>query len=291
MLISQRLERMAASYDDARRTVSRYLLEHPRAVETQSMEQVAQATFTSKATLVRVAKQLGFGGWTDFSRQYIIELERERARSTDVDHSLPFGEGASTSQIIASVADLRAAAAYETGQLQDPAEVDRAVSMVVGAGRVGLFGFGMNEAYLRNFLTRLLKIGMTATLSTSGGPYVARMLGPGDCAVMVSYTGESAERDPMCYLPALREQGVRVVGITCEGENYLRANSDAVLSVLGRERLYNKIGSFSSGESISCVLDILYAGIFARAYERNLAYRSQAARSIEGNRQPDAMGQ
>ena len=132
----------------------------------------------------------------------------------------------------------------------------------------------------------LTGIGMQAIPYAAGGAHVARMLQGGDCAIVVSYTGESPERMPMCHLAEFRARGVRVVGVTSEGDNYLRESSDAVLTILGQESLYEKVGPFSSRASTACALDMLYAAIFARDYERNLAYLSQSSRELERGRLP-----
>lgn len=110
------------------------------------------------------------------------------------------------------------------------------------------------------------------------------MLQAGDCAIAASYTGENETRKPMVYLKSLRERGVRVIGLTSEGDNYLRRNADITLTILSREKLYQKIANFSTEASTECLLDMLYAGVFARDYEHNLRYKSDISREVEINR-------
>ena len=66
MLIQQKLDEMTVKYADSRASVARFLLEKKAKVNQMSMQQVADATFTSKPTLVRIAKGLGFCGWGEF---------------------------------------------------------------------------------------------------------------------------------------------------------------------------------------------------------------------------------
>ena len=49
-------------------------------------------------------------------------------------------------------------------------------------------------------------------------------------------------------------------------------------------RLYNKIANYSTEESINYLLNILFSCVFARNYERNLQYRLESSRVLEGER-------
>lgn len=285
MLISQRLEKLAAEHDDSRRTIGLYLLDNPKSVDVLTMAQIAEATFSSKATLVRAAKQLGFDGWTAFARAYGREQDRAAERASDVDHSIPFAPGAPMRDIMTAIAQVRADSTMETMQQQDARDVERAVNYLVSARQIMLLGLSTNEQCLGLFQRKLLQIGINASLPIVADYGAAvQLLKEGDCVVASSYTGENETRKPMVYLKKLRERGVRVIALTSEGDNYLRRNADVTLTVLSREKLYQKIATFSTEASVECLLDMLYAGIFARDYEHNLRYKTETSREVEINR-------
>lgn len=285
MLISQRLEKLAVEHDDSRRTIGLYLLDNPKSVDVLTMAQIAAETFSSKATLVRVAKQLGFDGWTAFARAYGREQDRAAERASAIDHNIPFAPGAPMRDIMASVAQVRADSCLETMQQQDARDMERAVSYLVDAGHIMLLGMSTNEQCLGLFQRKLLQIGINTSLPIVADYGAAtQLLKAGDCVVASSYTGENEMRKPMVYLKKLRERGVRVIALTSEGDNYLRRNADVTLTVLSREKLYQKIATFSTEASTECLLDMLYAGVFARDYERNLRYKTETSREVEINR-------
>lgn len=289
MLLSQRLERLANDYDDARRTVSLFLLDNAERVPDMSMAEVAASTYTSKATLVRVAKQLGFSGWTELSRAYAAELIRQQEHATNVDHSLPFAAGSPAREIMTSLCQLRAETAWRTAQIQDAAAVERAANILACSRKIGLFGVSVNALLLALFQRKCMTIGVDAVQPPQAEFGIfARTLTAEDCALMVSYTGESEYRAPMKRIPLLRANGVKIISITGEGDNYLRANSDVNLTILSCESLYAKIGTFSTEESVSCVLDMLYGCLFAKNYESNLRFKTETSRMVELNRRPGA---
>ena len=63
MYLIHRIEEVAATYDDSRRTLAEYVLrEHARLPEL-TIADVARETYTSNASVTRFAKALGFDGW------------------------------------------------------------------------------------------------------------------------------------------------------------------------------------------------------------------------------------
>ena len=121
MLISQRLEKLATHRTDAAGAVARFLLEDATHAETLSMRQIAEATATSKPTLVRVAQQLGYSGWRDFFDAWRLELAMQRERMGAVNHSLPFAAGATTREIADAVARVASESAWQTAGCKTPA--------------------------------------------------------------------------------------------------------------------------------------------------------------------------
>lgn len=136
--------------------------------------------------------------------------------------------------------------------------MERAANILARSRKIGLFGVSVNALLLALFQRKCMTIGVDAVQPPQAEFGIfARTLTAEDCALMVSYTGESEYRAPMKRIPLLRANGVKIISITGEGDNYLRANSDVNLTILSCESLYAKIGTFSTEESVSCVLDML----------------------------------
>ena len=82
----------------------------------------------------------------------------------------------------------------------------------------------------------------------------------------------------------LKRQGVPSILLTSIGDNSSTPLAIHVLRLATREKLYSKIGTFSTDTSITFLLECLYAGVFAKNYERNLDVRKNASRFIEFER-------
>jgi DNA-binding MurR/RpiR family transcriptional regulator len=79
----------------------------------------------------------------------------------------------------------------------------------------------------------------------------------------------------------LKKKKVPVIALTSIGENTLTKLADCILRMTTRERLYSKIGSFTTNDSICFLLDVLYAGVFSKDYKYNLEYKTHISQYFD----------
>ena len=60
-----------------------------------------------------------------------------------------------------------------------------------------------------------------------------------------------------------------MICISSVGNNSISDLCDITLNIVTWEKMFSKISTFSSSVSTLLVLDILYAGLFARDYDKN----------------------
>ncbi|MGN0373653.1 MAG: MurR/RpiR family transcriptional regulator [Enterocloster sp.] len=285
MLISQKLEEMMVKYQDSRSNVSKYLLEKRLQLEHYTMQQIADQTFTSKATLVRVAKKLGYSGWNEFLKAYIDELKYKQTHFSEISHNYPFRRGDNTQVILDNICQLRMESTWQTARMMDLRTLEKSSRLLAGSRRIALFGISINQLLLEIFRRKMLTIGKTTDIiQQADTPLYASSLTPDDCAVIVSYSGNNEHRNPMNLLSRLKEARVPVIALTSMGDNYLRQNADYVLTICSQERLYSKISTYSTEASIEYILDVLFSCCFALDYDKNLQYKINSSRRVEIHR-------
>ena len=107
----------------------------------------------------------------------------------------------------------------------------------------------------------------------------AAMSSPDECAICISYSGESSNIVKTARI--LKENNCPIIAITSIGNNSLSDLAAVTLRVTTREKSFSKIAGFSSLESISIVLNTLYACLFSLNYHDNLTYKLDIAKKIE----------
>ena len=123
---------------------------------------------------------------------------------------------------------------------------------------------------------KVVEVGQSGELGiTSSG------LTRNDAVIVISYSGNDVSREPMSFIPQLKQQGVQLIGITSEGGSYIHQEIKTVLGISSRERLYKKISNFSTEESILFLLNILYAGVFSKDYIKNYNFKVKNSVNLE----------
>lgn len=74
LLEKLREEKLFTSHE---KTVADYILEHPRQVPSMSAEELADASYTSKATIVRLCQKLGLTGYQEFKIRLVEEMSQK----------------------------------------------------------------------------------------------------------------------------------------------------------------------------------------------------------------------
>lgn len=291
MLLSQKLEQMSSNSQDAQKVISEFLLRKQGEIRKFSMQEIADETFSSKTTLVRVAKKLGFSGWNDFMAAFLEEVRYLETHKTDVNVNIPFGGSSSPMEVAGAIAAVKEGSIRETMELLHGETINRIVDVLLCARRICLFGTSVNRYIEEIFQHKMLLIGRSVELVNHVEErYQAETLGKGDCAIIISYSGNDVGRNPMHLLPVLKDHGVTMIGLTSMGDNLLRNYSDYVLTIASQEKLYSKIGAFATESSTLFLLDTIFGCYFARHYEENLEYKVNMARAVDKRRYSTSEG-
>ncbi len=105
-----------------------------------------------------------------------------------------------------------------------------------------------------------------------------------DCAILISYSGNTETREPVNLLPILESRQVPVIAITSVGNNKLRMHARYTFSISSREKLYSKISTFATEKSVEFILDILFSTCFSLSYQENLNTKINNGKALEGAR-------
>jgi DNA-binding MurR/RpiR family transcriptional regulator len=286
MYLFQRIEEVMLTYQDTRRNIAEFVLNERDKVLKMSLQEIADCTYTSKATLVRFAKTLGYSGWREFMREFMEESVYQETHYTSINPNFPFEEGDSVKQIIHNVSSLHMESILDTMDTLDSSEVEKAVDRMISARRIVLFGLDPNSFFADIFKWKMLSIGQVVTVAKTGeAGMLAHAMTDEDCGIIISYSGNNPQKEPLMHLDLLKQNKVKLIGITGGGNNYIRERVDCVLSISSRERLYTKISNFSTEESILIILNVLFSCYFARNYEKNLRYKTENSRTLEISRE------
>ena len=272
-------------YHDARYAVGEFVLHEQSNLHKYTINQIAEYSYTSKATVVRFAKTLGFDGWKEFMKAFISEMKYLEQHKADADVNYPFDAKSSVNEIIDNIKKVQIESIQDSADLLDVEMLEKAVHYLIKAKHIIIFGLSPNifigELFRRKMITIKKQVDI-AKLGEMG--IISNTLTEDDCAIMISYSGNNEHAEPMCYIPTLLENKVSVIGITSGGDNYMRKELDCVLTMSSKERLYTKISNFATEESLQYIFNVLFSCYFAKHYQDNNLYKLQNSKILESSR-------
>lgn len=285
MFLFQKIEEVTMKYSDARHAVGEFIIREQDNIYKYTLGEIAERTYTSKATVVRFAKAMGYEGWKEFMKDYIAEIQYQKAHDNDIDYNFPFQETDDLTMIIDNIQKLQIETIRETRDLIQNEILNKAANRIINGRNVVIFARSPNSYYADIFARKLCSIGYLATVAESGeAGLMATALGKEDCALIISYSGNNSTKEPIDKIKILKENHVPMIGITSGGENYIREQIDCVFTMVSRERLYTKISNYSTEESLGFILNCLFSCIFAKNYRRNKNFKILNSRLLEHER-------
>ncbi len=285
MFLFQKIEETMMKYSDARHAVGEFIIQQQGNVYKYTIGEIAERTYTSKATVVRFAKSMGYDGWKEFMKDYIEEVQYQKVHENEIDFNFPFQAQDDVNTILSRIQKLQISSINETADLLEPEMIDIAVERIVKAKNIVVFATSPNNYYGELFVRKLYSIGILARVAPNGeSGLIAEALGPDDCAIIISYSGNNQAKEPINKVKILKDNHVPMIGITSGGNNYMREKIDCIFTMTSRERLYTKIANFSTEESLGFILNCIYSCVFAREYRANKNYKILNSRILEQER-------
>ena len=146
--------------------VINFIKENPNLVLNMTIGELANQTFSSNTTIIRICKKLGFNGFRDFKIEYLRNIESLKYLNNETDFTLPFQENEPTWQIINSISNVYKDSINLINSELNTAELEDIVEVLDTSPRTFVFGIGYSKITAMNFINKLVKIGKFFILTT-----------------------------------------------------------------------------------------------------------------------------
>lgn len=282
MLIKERLER--CDFSNSERVIIDFILENGMKIRDLTTKDIANATYTSPSTLIRIAHKMKFNGWNELKEAYLKEVEYLETHFCDIDANYPFKNNDTIMSIASKLATLKKESISDTLSLVTHDDLQKAVQIIRKTSSIYLFAVSNNGLITQEFAHNMSRIQKKVTICNLQGElvYSAVNADPNSCAIIVSYSGETPIFKNVIL--ALKGNHIPIIGITNIGDNTVSRNADVVLRICTREKLYSKIATFSTDISFEYILDLLYSCVFALNYDANIERKTTVSKIIEQGR-------
>lgn len=272
MLISNYFDN---NISESERCVLDFILDHCEESLGMSLTQIAEHTFVSKTTVLRLTKKLGFSCFSDFKKELAREVPYIIAGSVRRDPNRPFAKGEKPVSMIEDLSHIYEDTIHDTATLLQAAPLERASKIIQKAHHIAIIGAYGARAIATAFGQDMRLIGRNVRFLDVNVPCIDGIINDDDVLIVVSY---QELPDHVCDILAdVRAIGAKIIVVSSLGINKLKKYANVFLPVSSYERRYMKIKAFSSQMSMMMVMNILFACYFQKDYDRHLACRCHNA--------------
>lgn len=208
-----KLRETQSSMSSTERAVSDYLLTHQGEAMSLSIHQLAEKTFASPSTIIRMCQRIGFAGYKEFRQAVTCEVAVRRFSHAEQ----PLQEispSDTTQSIVEKVTQKNILSLEDSKNLLDAETLDTCVELLKSARTVLLFGLGASLYAARDAYLKFLRLNKPCVINDDWSSQLlqAKNSSPQDLAIVVSFSGETAE--VIQSMRALRENGTPIIAIT-----------------------------------------------------------------------------
>lgn len=272
---------LANNFSSVERILGKYVLENGEKVLNMSTKELAKATFTSPARIVRFCRKIEYEGYNDFKIALAAQLQYSRLSNDDINANYPFKGTDSVYTVASNIANLSKESIDITMKNLDLEELRLVVLMITKAKVIDIYGVSGPLRIASDFQYKMFRIGKDVRISQMINEqlFQAAQSTSEHLAILISYSGETEEVIEAAKI--LYRRKIPAIAITSFGENRLVKYTQRVLYLNSSEFIYSKIATFSSTLSLHLLLDIIYGCVFSKNYEDNLNYKIETDNLID----------
>ena len=268
-MIIQKLENME-EFTNNEKGIATYILNNISEIIRISADELAEKTFTSKASIMRLCRKLGTKGYREFQRT----IDKEYAELSKVSRLIG-EEPINSNTEYAEIKDILPAFYGENIQnikiSLDDTVMEKVIEKLKKAKKIELYGVGIGQLIAKLAAFKFMTLGIESEAYDGiNEHYIASSKkGKEDVAIMISLTGNNPYVIKAAKL--LRRRGVYIIGIAenIAGEfrelcsEYIEINSMRKHHILSMEIL-------SSVTVINYILDIFFTSLLVENYYDNV---------------------
>ena len=259
-----RLRETQSAMSGTEATIAQYICAHPEEAAHLTARELAERTYSSPSSVVRLCRFVGSSGYKEFRQDLLLDVHTLGERGSHEEAEL---DGTSTiPEIIGSITRRNIQCLEDTQYLLNPEDVAACMELIRKARTILLFGIGASLCVARDAYLKFLRVDKPCVLNDDWHSQLlqARNATKDDVAIVFSYSGQTEE--VITCMKALKENGTPIVAVTRAAPSPIAKLADYLLHTATNEFTF-RIGALSSRIAQLNVVDVLYAGFVNAEYE------------------------
>ena len=247
--------------------IAAYIYSNPDSAADLNIRALANKTYTSPSSVIRLCRTLGFHGYKDFRHALLLEIASFGNQISHSERELRPED--SITSIINTITQKNVQVLLDSQHILDPDVVEACVNLLRSSRSILLFGIGASLCAAKDAYLKFLRLNKPCCVSEDWHAQLlqARNASSEDAAIIFSYSGQTQEM--AACMKALRENRTKCIAITRFADSQVSRLADYKLYIAANEALFRS-GAMSSRLAQLNVIDILYTAFANSEYEYSL---------------------
>ena len=219
--------------------IARYILTNPEKVIRHSLVEIAQHSESGQASVIRLVRELGFAGFSEFKIQLTTELARLP--------SLPDPDGHAVQIIADSVFQNAKADLEATVKLLNESSMEEVVKRIQTCRRIDIFGTGISGVAGEIMNYRLLRLGFNSRVFRD--PTLAHELAGGldSNAIAIAISDSGITPITVQFLRTAKKANAYTIAMSSRKSSALADHADVLIQT----------GSTGGADKAGCIMGVI----------------------------------
>lgn len=266
LMLLEKLESQV-NFTNNEKEVADYILGNMDKVPGMSSGELARASFTSKATVVRLSQKLGLAGYQEFKLKLVEEIHQKN-RLIQMLEGEPITDKSTYSDIVNTIPVLYDKAVTNTRLALDKNRMNRINNYLKRAECIDIYGTGISYILAQSAVFKFATLGIECSAYESiNAHYLAARKDKRIIAFLISFTG--ANRTMIQTAKYLREATNNyVVGIVGPHNQVIRKWCHEAVEIPNRDSLLS-LDVITSFSATTYILDIFFSLLLSERYDEH----------------------
>ncbi|EXJ23128.1 Sialic acid utilization regulator, RpiR family [Alkalibacterium sp. AK22] len=266
-LVTIRLKEYLNEATTTEEAIIGFILNNNESVSKMTIYKLAEATYTSPSSIIRLCKKCGFNGYKDFMKAFVYESAVRNNYKAKVINDVTKTD--SVSEIVHKVSHKNILSLEETSDLQDASILAKATEKIIACQKLIFFGIGASLIVAKDAQLKFIRINKMAYVSEDWHTQLlmAKNMNKKDVGVFISYSGQTEEM--LTCIKEAKNSGAQLISITKYAESPIANFADINLYVASNEYGFRSAAMSSRIAQLN-LIDILYTAYLNKQYEQSI---------------------
>lgn len=228
MSLIEKISNQAPVLTPSERRLVETVIDSPAAAALGTAGELAKSVGVHEATASRLAKKLGYDSYAAFRDALREEFIATRETATRFEKTI---EENTPDTILGKLAQAEALALGRIEEFISPAQIAETAELLMGAGRIFIYGYGNAEVLALMMVKRFRRFGKEVQqLDTAPRGLAEQMLGLAEGDVVLSFAFRRPPRGYAALVETAREVGATTIMISGNSGAFLTPRPDHLLA-------------------------------------------------------------